>query len=88
MNDIKLKLEDIVKNTMIPEVEEYINELHELLENNKQTDDDIEAIKDMESFLVELHNILEVIKEDSMPNEEYQRIYDKIIKNIEEHSEH
>lgn len=85
MSQIKEDLEDLVKNLVIPEVEDYLEELHELLEKNTASKDDLEVIKEMESFLVELHNILEVIKEDSMPQSEYQRVYDKIMKNIKEH---
>jgi len=88
MSDIKDKLRDLVTDTMIPEVESYTEELHELLERNEHTEEDLEIIKDMESFLVELQNILAVLDEDSLPQEEYQRIYEKIMKNIEEHHEH
>ncbi|MFK2821359.1 hypothetical protein [Arcobacter sp. YIC-80] len=88
MSEIKNKLKDLVENTMIPEVEHYIEDLHKLLENNTQTQDDMDAIKEMESFLVELQNVLAVIEDDSMPKEEYERIYNKIISNIKEHSEH
>ena len=85
MSDIKKELRELVQNTMIPEVEAYLDDLHKLLEDNKQSDDDMTAIKEMESFLVELQNVLEVIEEDSMQEEEYQKIYDQIIINIDEH---
>jgi len=85
MADIKVELKDLVQNTMIPEVEAYLDDLHKLLEDNKQSEDDMVAIKEMESFLVELQNVLEVIEEDNMPQEEYQKIYDQIMKNINEH---
>jgi len=85
MSDIKKELKELVQNTMIPEVEAYLDDLHKLLEDNKQSEDDMVAIKEMESFLVELQNVLEVIEEDNMPQEEYQKIYDQIMKNINEH---
>ncbi len=85
MSEIKNKLKDLVENGMIPEVEHYIEDLHALLEKGVETKDDIEAIKEMESFLVELQNILAVIEEDSMPHEEYERIYNNIISNIKKH---
>lgn len=85
MKDIKAELKDVVENLMIPEVESYLEDLHKLLEKNEQTEDDMTAIKELESFLVELHNIIEVIKEDKMPEEEYQRIYDQIMANVKEH---
>lgn len=85
MQEIKEKLKDLVENVMIPEVEDYLEDLYKLLETNSQTEDDQEAIKEMESFLVELQNVLAVIEENKTPNSEYQRIYDYIMKNLEEH---
>uniref|UniRef100_UPI0040478A18 hypothetical protein n=1 Tax=Aliarcobacter sp. TaxID=2321116 RepID=UPI0040478A18 len=85
MQDIKEQLKDLVENTMIPEVESYLEDLHKLLETNTQTQDDMLAIEEMESFLVELQNVLAVIEENKMPNSEYQRIYDYIMQNLDEH---
>ncbi len=85
METIKEKLKDIVENLMIPEVEAYLEDLYKLLETNSQTEDDKEAMEEMESFLVELQNILAVIEEDKTPDSEYQRIYDYIVQNLEEH---
>jgi len=83
MSEIKDKLKDLITDGMIPEVEAYLEELHELLEQNKQTKDDILAIKEMESFLVELQNVLAVIEEDKTEDSEYQRIYNYITENLE-----
>jgi|UniRef100_UPI004047D3AF hypothetical protein len=85
MQDIKEQLKDLVENTMIPEVESYLEDLHKLLETNTQTQDDMLAIEEMESFLVELQNVLAVIEENKMPDSEYQRIYDYIMQNLDEH---
>ena len=85
MQNIKEDLKDLVENTMIPEVESYLEDLLKLLETNSQTPDDILAIEEMESFLVELQNVLAVIEEDKMPDSEYKRIYDYIMQNIDEH---
>lgn len=85
MEEIKEKLKDLVENVMIPEVEDYLEDLYKLLETNSQTEDDKEAIKEMESFLVELQNVLAVIEENKTDNSEYQRIYDYIMNNLDEH---
>ena len=85
MQDIKEKLKDLVLTVMIPEVEDYLEDLYKLLETNSQTQDDKEAIDEMESFLVELQNVLAVIEEDKTPDSEYQRIYDYIKQNLDEH---
>ena len=86
MEDIKEKLKDLVENVMIPEVEDYLEDLYKLLETNSQTEDDKDAIKEMESFLVELQNVLAVIEENKTEDSEYQRIYDYIMKNLDEHA--
>lgn len=85
MQDIKETLNDLVQNTMIPEVENYLEDLHKLLETNSQTPDDMVAIEEMESFLVELQNVLAVIEENKTEDSEYQRIYDYIMQNLDEH---
>ena len=86
MQNIKEDLKDLVQDTMIPEVESYLEDLLKLLETNSQTPDDILAIEEMESFLVELQNVLAVIEEDKMPDSEYKRIYDYIMQNLDEHA--
>ena len=85
MQEIKERLKDLVENVMIPEVEDYLEDLYKLLETNSQTQDDKEAIDQMESFLVELQNVLAVIEENKTPDSEYQRIYDYIMQNLDEH---
>lgn len=85
MLDIKDKLKDLVETVMIPEVEAYLEDLYKLLETDSQTEDDKEAMEEMESFLVELQNVLAVIEEGKTPDSEYQRIYDYIKQNLDEH---
>lgn len=88
MSEIKKELYELVTNTMIPEVESYIEDLHKLIENNEQTDETLEEVRDMESFLVELQNILLAIDENKIEDEQAKEILEKINKMIEEHSEH
>lgn len=83
MSQIKDKLKDVVTTVMIPEVEAYLEDLHKLLEENKQTEDDTLAIKEMESLLVELQNVLAVIEEDKTEDSEYERIYHYIMENLD-----
>ncbi|MGB1226708.1 MAG: hypothetical protein ACPG9K_02370 [Poseidonibacter sp.] len=84
MSEIKDKLKDVVENAMIPEVEAYLDDLHILLAEGKQSEDDALAMTEMESLLVELQNVLAVIEEDKTEDSEYQRIYDYIAENLEE----
>lgn len=87
MSNVKNDLKELVENLVIPEVEDYLEDLHKLLEEKKETADDILIIKEMESFLVELHNILAVIEEDSLSEEDYLEVYNKIKKNMKETEE-
>jgi CO dehydrogenase/acetyl-CoA synthase beta subunit len=88
MYNIKEELKKVITETMIPESEAFLEELHELLENKTATEDDMEAIKDMESFLVELQNILLAIENDTIDDEEGQEIFEKIQAMLDEHEEH
>ncbi len=87
MSTIKDDLQDVVQNTMIPEVEAYLEDLMLLLEQNKATEDDMDAIKEMESFLVELENILFAIKENQMNDIQAAEVYDKIMDLLKESAE-
>lgn len=82
MTEIKNKLKEIVTETMIPETEDYLEELH-----TSTSDEDKEVMRDMESFLVELQNIVLVIEENKITDEEAKGIYQKIMNMINEHQE-
>jgi hypothetical protein len=87
MNNIKNDLKEIILNTMIPESEAFLEELHNGYDNSDITKEDQEAIEDMESFLVELNNILLAIKENKITDDEAQDVYEKIIALINEHED-
>lgn len=88
MSEVKQNLKDIVEVTMIPEVEDYLDDLHKLLKEEKASEDDMDAIRDMESFLVELQNILLVIEEDKLDDEQASEVYHNILNMIEESKQH
>ena len=87
MSDIKNELKKVLIETMIPESEDYLNELHEGYENTNITDEDKESIRDMESFLVELQNILQMIEEDKITDQEAQVVHEKITAMLNEHED-
>ncbi len=87
MPNIKDELKEVVEVTMLPEVELYLEDLHKLIENNEATDDDMDAIKEMESFMVELQNIVEAINTNQMNEEEAAAVYEKIMDLLDD-SEH
>ncbi len=88
MQDIKTQLKELIDETMIPETMDYIEELKVLKQNNKATQDDLNAIEEMQFFLEELESVVTAIEEDKISDEEAQEIFTKIESMIEEHQEH
>lgn len=88
MSQIKEDLKAVVENTVIPEVEEYLEELNKLIEKNEASNDDMETIRDLESFLVELQNVVLAINEEKMDDEEASIIYERVLDLIEQSKEH
>ena len=80
-----MKLKDIIEKIMIPESKTFLNELDEMINNNRSTDDDLEAKKDMEYFLEELQTILKSIDNNQLNDKEAQEIYEKINFMLEMH---
>ncbi|MGM0519354.1 MAG: hypothetical protein ACQERD_06905 [Campylobacterota bacterium] len=85
MSEIKNRLKELVQTAMIPEVQSYIHDLSTDIAKNKNPQDNMEALKEMESFLEELKSILAIIDDDAIPNDEYERIYNKIMENMKKH---
>jgi len=87
MPNIKDELKEIVEVTMLPEVELYLEDLLKLIENNEATEDDMDAIKEMESFMVELQNIVEAINTNQISDVEAAEVYEKIMDLLEDSKE-
>lgn len=85
MSTIEEKLKTVLIEKVIPQSEEYLEELHTLLAENKASKEDLEIIKDMESFLVELENIVDAIDKNMIDSVQCEDIYQKIINMIESH---
>jgi hypothetical protein len=87
MENIKEELKNVIIDVMLPESEEYRNELTLEIENKTENKDEVEAKEDIEDFINELENILEVIEENKLTDKEAQLVYDKIIAMLNEHEE-
>lgn len=88
MSQIKEDLKAVVEKTVIPEVEEYLEDLNKLIEKDEASDEDMQAIRDLESFLVELQNVVLAINEEKMNDEEASEIYQRVLDLIEQSKEH
>jgi len=87
MTDIKNELKQVVVETMIPETEDYLEELHEGYDNKTISNEEKEIMRDMESFLVELQNIVLLVDENKITDEEAQDVHEKIMAMLNEHNE-
>ncbi len=89
MTDIKVDLKNLVENEVLPNVEAYIEDLHKLLEDNTQTEEDMTILKEMESFMVELQNIIEAIETNKISDEQSEEVYQNMMNLINEsHGSH
>ncbi|MCT7910545.1 hypothetical protein N5912_01765 [Arcobacter lacus] len=87
MDNIKLKLESIIFEVMLPESQAFLTELNEEIEKGNESNEIIDAKKDVEAFLEELSQILKLIEEDKISNEDAEIMYEKIRAMIDEHEE-
>lgn len=88
MQDIQTQLKNMIVELMIPETKDFIEELETLVKNNTATQDDKEAIEEMNSFLEELESIVSAVDEKLINDDEAQEILSKIEAMIEESNEH
>ncbi|QEZ90206.1 hypothetical protein ACIB15232_a0015 (plasmid) [Aliarcobacter cibarius] len=87
MENIKIKLKDVIQTVMIPESQEFIKELKEVLKKEEQIEDDINALVDMKSFIIELQDIISAIDKNLLSDAEAEEIYNKINHMLEEHED-
>lgn len=87
MENIKIKLKDVIQTVMIPESQEFIKELKDVLKKEEQIEDDINALVDMKSFIIELQDIISAIDKNLLSDAEAEEIYNKINHMLEEHED-
>lgn len=87
MKNIKVELESIIFNVMLPELQAFLNELNEEIEKGNEEEEIIEAKKDILSFIEELNQILKLIEEKKLSNKDAQDMYKRISNILDEHNE-
>jgi hypothetical protein len=68
VKNIKVELESIIFNVMLPESQAFLDELNEEIKNGNEEKEIIEAKKDVVSFIEELSQILKLIEEKKLSN--------------------
>lgn len=85
VKNIKVELESIIFNVMLPESQAFLDELNEEIENGNEEKEIIEAKKDVISFIEELSQILKLIEEKKLSDNDAKDMYKKIRNMIDEH---
>ena len=85
MKNIKVELESIIFNVMLPELEAFLDELSEEIKKGNEEEEIIEAKKDIVSFIEELNQILKLIEEKKLSNKDAKNTYKKIRNMLDEH---
>jgi len=73
------KLLNLVHNEVIPDVEDYLDELFELVASKKSDDKTKEEIKYMQEMRKEFQDLIDDIEAGEIDEEEAQEIIDEII---------
>ncbi len=85
MKNIKVELESIIFNVMLPESQVFLDELNEEIEKGNEEEEIIEAKKDIVSFIEELNQVLKLIEEKKLSNKDAKDMYKKIRNMLDEH---
>jgi len=88
MKEINNELIEKIEEILIPEVEEYLEDMNKIVASNDNTLEDDNAIADLKTFLDELINVKKAIVEDTLSVEEMQEVKVKIDELIEQSKEH
>lgn len=85
MKNIKVELESIIFNVMVPESQAFLDELNEEIKKGNEKEEITEAKKDITSFIEELNHVLKLIDEKKLSNKDAKDIYKKIRNMLDEH---
>jgi len=85
VKNIKVELESIIFNVMLPESQVFLDELNEEIEKGNDEEEIIEAKKDIVSFIEELNQVLILIEKKKLSNKDAKDMYKKIRNMLDEH---
>jgi len=76
---IQQELKKLIKNDVLIEIEDYIDELFQTIASKKEDERTKEELSQMQEMRDDFKEILKDIDNDDMDEEEAQEIYDEII---------
>ncbi len=75
---IQKELEDLIKNEVLIEIEDYIDELFEIVAAKKENDEIKEELKQMQEMKKEFEDMLVELVHGDIDDEEWEEIIDEI----------
>ena len=88
MKEINTELIEKIEEMMIPEIEEYLEDMNKIVASNDNTPEDDNTIEDLNTFLNELLNVKKALEEDKLSDEEVLGVKSKIDELIKQSKEH
>lgn len=72
------KLTQVIQQEVLPDIEDYLDELFELVASKKATDEDREQIADIREMQTEFKEMLKELENDELDEEECLAILEEI----------
>jgi hypothetical protein len=79
MATIQDQLYKLIEDDVIPDIEEYIDELFEKIAAKKESAEDKEILKEMQEMHMEFNELLDEIKAGEIDDEEANELLEEII---------
>lgn len=88
MKEINTELIEKIEEMLIPEVEEYLEDMNKIIASNDNTAEDDNTIEDLKTFLNELLNVKKALEQETLSDEEVLEVKAKIDELIAQSKEH
>lgn len=80
---IQKELEELIKNEVLVEIEDYIDDIFEIIAEKKETPELKEELVHMQDMKKDFEEILKELEDGQIDDEEAQEIYDEIVDMLE-----
>ena len=84
---IQKELEDLIKNEVLIEIEDYIDELFEIIASKKEDENTKEELKDMQEMKKDFEDMLMDLSNGELDDEECKEIIEEIHDMLKEDDE-
>lgn len=83
MTQVQQALYDLISQSVLPDVEDYIDELFEIIASKKETEEDKQALSEMQEMKEDFALMLQELENDELDDEECLEIFEEIKSMIE-----